>query len=96
MHWINSKELNSNILGHISPKYCTGKYIADSILEFLEDREYKTNHLNFTALRCVGTVLNTGHSKGTLSLIEKKLGRTLEWLTFLFFCNKLQLWYMFC
>jgi len=62
---------NSKFLGHVTPKSGTGKDVADSILEFLEDREHNKQLLNYTAIGCDGTVVSTGHSNGVISLLEK-------------------------
>ncbi|KAF8782613.1 hypothetical protein HNY73_012877 [Argiope bruennichi] len=65
---------NSKFLGHVTPKSCTGKDIADSILEFLKDREHNKQLLNFTAVGCDGTVVNTGYNIGVVSLMGKEIG----------------------
>ncbi len=36
-------------------------------------------NLDFSAMGCDGTVLNTGHSGGIIRLIEKELNRPLQW-----------------
>lgn len=90
------EEPNSKFLGHITPKSGTGKDIADRILEFLEDREHKKQLLNFTAIGCDGTVLNTGHNNGVISLLEEEIGRPLQWLICLFHGNELPLQHLFC
>jgi hypothetical protein len=90
------EEPNSKFLGHVTPKSGTGKDIADSILEFLEDREHNKQLLNFTAIGCDGTVVNTGHSNGVISLMEKEIGRPLQWLICLFHGNELPLRHLFC
>ena len=59
-------EPNSRFLGHVTPKSGTEKDIADSILQFLEDREHNKQLLNFTAIGCDGTIVNTGHNNGVI------------------------------
>lgn len=90
------EEPNSQFLGHVTPKSGTGKDISDSIQEFLEGREHNKQLLSFTAIGCDGTIVNTGHNNGVISLIEKKIGRPLQWLICLFHGNELPLRHLFC
>ncbi|KAF8792591.1 Ammonium transporter Rh type B like protein [Argiope bruennichi] len=81
---------------HVTPKSGNGKDIAYSILKFLKDREHNKQLLNFTAVGCDGTIVNTGYINGVISLMEKEIGRPLKWLIYFFHYNELPLRHLFC
>ncbi|KAF8766541.1 hypothetical protein HNY73_019594 [Argiope bruennichi] len=90
------EELNSKILGYVTPKSGTGKDIVDSILEVLKDREHNKQLLNFITVGCDETVVNNGYNNGVISLMEKEIERPLQWLICLFHCNELRFRHIFC
>ena len=81
------EEPESKYLGHVTPESSTALNIKTSIVSFL--REKQINITNITTVGCDGTATNTGSTNGIISLLEKEMGRPLQWIVCLFHGNEL-------
>jgi hypothetical protein len=82
-------EPESQYLGHIAPSSGHASSIVTGILHFLRTNEIDTDGL--MAIGCDGTNVNTGAVGGVISLLEKELGRSLQWFICLLHANELPL-----
>ena len=83
------REPNSDYLGHITPSSGGAESIANGIWNFLRDNNVQTDDL--MAIGCDGTNVNTGAHRGVIRLLEKRLGRPLQWFVCLLHANELPL-----
>lgn len=81
-------EPDSRYLGHITPEGGRALHIKRSLVNFLA-QGFDTEDL--ISIGCDGTVVNTGIKNGVIYLLEKELGRPLQWLICLFHFNELPL-----
>ena len=82
-------EPGSKYIGHVTPSGGLAIDLADSILQFLE-----ANNYDLTQLKVVGadgTAHNTGHIGGAITLLENRLGKSLQWQICLLHFNELPL-----
>lgn len=75
------KEEHISVIGEPLGKYlghlAIGRGLAVNISSDIID---SFGSLNFSAMGCDGTVLNTGHEGGIIRLVEEELQRPLQWL----------------
>jgi len=83
------REPNSEYLGHITPSSGGAESITTGIWDFLKENKVKTEDL--MAIGCDGTNVNTGTHRGVIRLLEKRLGRPLQWFVCLLHANELPL-----
>ncbi|KAK3909522.1 Transcription antitermination protein NusB [Frankliniella fusca] len=88
-HISSVSEPGSKYIGHVTPSGGLAIDLADSILQFLE-----ANNYDLTQLKVVGadgTAHNTGHIGGAITLLENRLGKSLQWQICLLHFNELPL-----
>lgn len=79
-------EPESVYVGHIVPETSSAEHISSGILNFVSD---KGGSEDLVLVGCDGTVVNTGYKGGVIRLIEKKIGRPVQWSICLLHFNEL-------
>lgn len=92
-HYTIVEEPGSAYLGHVTPSSGSGLDIATAIINYLEGNQADLSTTRVVG--CDGTPINTGKNKGSLSYIERRLRRPLQWLICLLHGNELPLRHLF-
>jgi hypothetical protein len=88
-HVVLLSEPGSTYLGHVSPTSGQSESIKCSIIDFLNEKDISTSEL--VAIGCDGTNINTGAKNGVIALIERDIGRPVQWLICQLHANELPL-----
>jgi len=91
-HYVLVGEPGEYYLTHVTPLTGTGKEIAQSIYNAIQDTNLAEN-LNI--LGSDGTAVMTGCITGCITSLEEMLGRPLQWTICLLHCNELPLRHVF-
>ncbi|GBO04294.1 hypothetical protein AVEN_104276-1 [Araneus ventricosus] len=86
-------EPESKFLGYITRTFGTSKCIEQAITDFL--LESKISKESLVAFGCDGTNVNVGKYGGVISLLEKKLGKSLQWIICVLHVNELPFRHLF-
>ena len=86
-------EPNSIYCGHLTPRSQTAKSITQNIIEYFDYQNFDYSCLK--AVGCDGTAVNTGVKGGIIALLEKDLGKPLQWIICLLHCIELPLRHLF-
>lgn len=87
------QEPGGKYVGHLTPQRGTGSEIANSILCYLESKNF--DYVKLVAIGCDGTATNTGWKNGVIRNLEVKLGRPLQWFICLLHFNELPFRHLF-
>lgn len=83
------EEPNSKFIGHISVESGSSKCISKAIFDYFQAKEIPIQ--NVVAIGCDGTAVNTGSTGGIIRLMEKQLGKPLQWFVCQLHANELPL-----
>lgn len=92
-HIVLVEEPESRYLGHVTPSAGTGESISKAMLSFI--REHKMDLSDIAVIGSDGTVTNTGHTNGVMSLIEKAIQKPLQRIICILHTNELPLRHLF-
>jgi hypothetical protein len=92
-HYCLVGEPGSHYLGHVSPCSGSAKNIEEAIGSFLLQKNINLD--SFCAIGCDATVTNTGRTGGIISLLEKRINKSLQWIICLLHVNELPLRHLF-
>ena len=81
-------ESNSIYCGHLTPQSQNANSITQNIIEYFDYSCLK-------AVGCDGTAVNTGIKGGIIALLEKDLGKLLQWIICVLHCIELPLSHLF-
>jgi len=87
------EEPGSTYIGHISPSNGSAAEIKRGIVDYFSANNISLS--NLVAIGCDGTNVNTGRINGVIRLIEKELGKPLQWLVCQLHGNELPLRHLF-
>ena len=87
------QEPGSKYIGHIKPLSGKAVDIANSILEYMTEKNISLSEL--VCVGCDGCPTNIGKNNGVISILEKKLGRPLQWVVCQLHANELPLRHLF-
>jgi len=82
-------EPGGKFLTHVTPDSSTARGITDSICKYYD--EIGLDMSKTLGIGCDGTATNTGATGGIICLLEKKLGKPLQWLLCQLHANELPL-----
>ena len=83
------KQLGSDYLAYATPKTGKAQDVRDTIINELKKLKVPLKKLKVVG--AYGIVGNTGSTDGTISYIETKLSRPLQWSIYLLHLNKIPL-----
>lgn len=87
------EEPGSEYLGHVTPSASSAHSIETAIATFFEEQKVDTSEL--IVIGGNGTAVNTGHSSGVMSQLEKRIGRPFQRVVCLLHTNELPLRHLF-
>lgn len=87
------KEPDSKFLGYITPASGAAKCIEKEIFNFFINKNISMDGL--VAIGCDGTNVNVGKYGGIIRMLEKRLGRPLQWIICLLHMNELPFRHLF-
>ena len=88
-HVVIITEPGSKFIDHVTPKSGHSVEIASSILQSLQSNAIDAGKLQ--AIGCDGTAVNTGNKNGIIAILEKRIGKPLQWIICQLHANELPL-----